>query len=70
MSSQLRAGIFYDLQRYFLCGNIQIDNKAADALKFNVTKLDDILSKVIAHFDSYPLLSSKNLDYQDFKKVA
>lgn len=36
----------------------------------NVTKLDDILNKIIPHFDKYPLLTSKNLDYQDFRKVA
>jgi hypothetical protein len=64
------GGILYDLQRYFECGNINLDNRGEDALKFNVTKLDDIISKVIAHFDKYPLLTSKNLDYQDFRRVA
>lgn len=64
------AGILYDLQRYFECGNVHIDNRKEKALKFNVTKLDDIINKIIPHFDKYPLLSSKNLDYQDFKKVA
>jgi len=64
------AGILYDLQRYFECGNIQIDNRDAKALKFNVTKLEDIINKIIPHFDSYPLLTSKNLDYKDFRKVA
>lgn len=44
--------------RYFECGNINLDNRGEDALKFNVTKLDDIISKVIAHFDNYPLLTS------------
>lgn len=64
------AGILYDLQRYFECGNIQIDNRDAKALKLNVTKLEDIIDKIIPHFDSYPLLTSKNLDYKDFRKVA
>jgi len=64
------AGILYDLQRYYDCGNVHIDNRKEKALKFNVTKLDDIIKKIIPHFDKYPLLSSKYLDYQDFKKVA
>ncbi len=64
------AGVLHDLKRYFECGNIHIDNKKEDAYKFNVNKLDDIINKVIPHFDKYPLLTSKNLDYQDFKKVA
>lgn len=64
------AGILYDLKRYFECGNVHIDNKKEDAYKFNVNKLDDIINQIIPHFDRYPLLTSKNLDYQDLKKVA
>nr|YP_009663732.1 hypothetical protein [Dactylella tenuis]QCW06869.1 hypothetical protein [Dactylella tenuis] len=63
-------GILHDLERFFKCGNILIDNKKEDAYKFNVNKLDDILNIIIPHFDSYPLFSSKRLDYLDFKKVA
>jgi len=64
------AGILYDLQRYFGCGNVHIDNRKEKALKFNVTKIDDIINKIIPHFEKYPLLTYKNLDYQDFRKVA
>jgi len=64
------SGILYDLQRYYGCGNIHIDNRKENAFKFNVTRLDDIINIIVPHFDSYPLLSSKNLDYQDFRTVA
>jgi lysophospholipase L1-like esterase len=64
------AGILYDLERYYECGNVQIDNRKENAFKFNVNKLDDIINKIIPHFDKYPLLTSKNLDYLDFRKVA
>nr|QCW06967.1 hypothetical protein [Drechslerella brochopaga] len=64
------SGILYDLERFFKCGNIHIDNKKENAYKFNVNKLDDILNIIIPHFDKYPLYSSKRLDYLDFKKVA
>lgn len=58
------------MQRYFECGKVECNNRTEKILKFHVTDLEDIFSKVIAHFDSYPLLTSKNLDYQDFRRVA
>lgn len=63
-------GILLDLQKYFGCGNIIIDSTKENAYKFSVNKIDDIINKVIPHLDKYPLLTSKNLDYLDFKKVA
>lgn len=63
-------GILLDLKNYFGCGNFHIDNKTANAYKFSITKLEDILIKVIPHLDIYTLITSKNLDYQDWKEVA
>lgn len=63
-------GILLDLRTYFGCGNIVMDNAKENAYKFSVNKIDDIINKVIPHLDKYPLLTSKNLDYLDFKKVA
>ena len=64
------SGILKDLHKYFGCGNIYIDNRKENALKFSVSIIEDIIEKIIPHFDKYPLLTSKNLDFQDFKKVA
>lgn len=63
-------GILLDLQKFFGCGTISIDNRLNNAYKFSVYRLDDIINKVLPHFDKHPLLTSKYLDYQDFKKVA
>lgn len=63
-------GILLDLKEYFGCGNICIDNRKENAYKFVVTKIDDIITKIIPHLDKHPLITSKNLDYQDWKKVA
>lgn len=63
-------GILLDLQKYFGCGNIYLDNKKENAYKFSVNKVEDIINNVIPHLDKYPLLTSKHLDYLDFKKVA
>jgi hypothetical protein len=59
-----------DLQKYFNCGNIYWDNQKENAYKFTINKIDDIIEKVIPHLDKYPLITSKYLDYQDFKKAA
>lgn len=62
--------IIYDLQRFFNCEHIHIDNRKENAYKFNVNKLQDILNIIIPHFDRFCLLTSVNLDYLDFKKLA
>lgn len=47
-----------------------LNNRKENAYKYNVAELEDIFNIIIPHFDKYPLLTSKNLDYLDFKKVA
>ena len=63
-------GILLELKNYFGCGNIYIDNKKTNGFKFSVNKIDDIVNIIIPHLDRYPLITSKNLDYLDFKKIA
>lgn len=63
-------GILLALQKYFSCGNIQIDNRKHDTYKFQVTKLQDITNIIIPHFSNYCLLTSKHLDFLDFKKAS
>lgn len=63
-------GILLDLKKFFRCGNIYWDNKKEYAYKFSVNKIDDVITNVIPHLDKYPLLTSKHLDYSDFRKVA
>lgn len=63
-------GILLSLQKYFGCGNIYYDNKKEDAYKFSVNRIDDIINNVIPIIDKFTLITSKNLDYLDFKKVA
>jgi hypothetical protein len=62
------AGILYDLSRYFNSGKVVIDNRGYKS--FKVVKLADILNIIIPHFDKFPLITSKQLNFLDFKKIA
>lgn len=46
-----------------------IDNKANGSLKFSVKNKKDLLNIIIPFFDKYNLKTSKNLDFQKFKKI-
>jgi len=63
------VGILFDLQRYFKCGKVILDNRRYNTYKFVVSKKEDLYNIIIPHFDKYPLVTSKNLDFLDFKKV-
>ena len=57
------------LKEYLGCGSIRED--ASDkTLKYEVRSLQDLLDKVMPHFDKYKLLSSKNRSYVVFKEVC
>lgn len=61
--------ILKDLYHYFNCGSIVIDNRQANAFKFQVNKIDDLINFIIPHFEKYPLVGSKQLDFLDWKKA-
>lgn len=62
-------GVLYELKEYFGCGNVVIDNRKTDTKKFHINSLKLLLEKVIPHFDEYPCLTSKELNYKDWKKI-
>ena len=64
-----RSEILYRMQKTFKCGFLRRDF-SDKTLKFEVRSLDDLLEEVIPHFETYPLLSSKQKDFILFKKVC
>ena len=48
------------------CGNIRPD-RSDRTLKYETRCIDDLVERVIPHFEHYPLLSGK---YEDFKRFA
>jgi len=61
--------VLSDLKSFFNCGNINIDNRKFNTYKYTVTKTLDLVGIIIPHFDNYPLVGSKNLDFLDFKRA-
>ena len=62
--------ILSDIKNYFTVGSVVIDNRKTDTKKYHITNLELILNNIIPHFDKYPCLTSKNLNFKDWKQVA
>lgn len=64
-----RAEVLFLMQKKFGCGFMRRDMKDK-TLKYEVRSLDDLLTKVIPHFERYPLLSGKAKDFKLFKRAC
>jgi hypothetical protein len=64
-----RAEVLQLIQAHFGCGNIRPD-RSDKTLKWETRRLEDILSRVIPHFEAYPLLSGKRLDFERFASIC
>lgn len=54
------AGILKDLQKFLGCGGLTV-SKRDKTVEFFVKIFEDILLKIIPHFETYPLVTSKHL---------
>ena len=64
-----RAQQLFIMQKYFGCGFMR-DGKTDNTIKYEVRRLDDLLEKVIPHFEQYPLLSAKQNDIAALKEIC
>src|SRR5436190_14257573 len=64
-----RAEVLHALKAYFGCGSIRPD-RSDKTLKWETRRLEDILERVIPHFEQYPLLSGKRYDFARFASVC
>jgi hypothetical protein len=64
-----RAEVLHALQAYFGCGSIRPD-RSDKTLKWETRRLEDLVGRVIPHFERYPLLSGKRLDFERFSTVC
>src|SRR3954471_13981213 len=64
-----RAEVLHAIQAFFGCGSIRPD-RSDKTLKWETRRLEDILDRVVPHFESYPLLSGKRNDFDRFASVC
>ena len=64
-----RSEVLLAIEDYFGCGSIRPD-RSDNTLKYEVRNIDDLIEKVIPHFERYPLLSSKKRDFERFASVC
>jgi hypothetical protein len=64
-----RAEVLQLIQAHLRCGSIRPD-RSDKTLKWETRRLEDILRRVIPHFERYPLLSGKRLDFERFAIVC
>src|SRR5207244_9884671 len=64
-----RAEVLHALQAYFGCGSIRPD-RSDKTLKWETRRLEDLLGRVIPHFERFPLLSGKRFDFEAFAAVC
>ena len=64
-----RAEVLHAIGSYFGCGSIRPD-RSDRTLKWETRRLEDILDRVIPHFEAYPLLSGKRYDFDRFASVC
>jgi LAGLIDADG endonuclease len=64
-----RAEVLRLIQRWFGCGSIRPD-RSDKTLKWETRALDDLLERVLPHFERYPLLSGKHADFERFSSVC
>ncbi len=64
-----RAEVLRLIKNYFKCGFIR-KNVCDKTLKFETRNLNALLTKIIPHFKRYPLLSSKQKDFETFEIIC
>ena len=57
------------IEATFGCGAIRPD-RSDRTLKWETRRLEDLLDRVIPHFERYPLLSGKRFDFERFAAIC
>ena len=64
-----RAELLHMIQEKWGCGFIRPD-RSDKTLKFEIRNVRDLVAKVLPHFKAYPLLSSKQADFERFARIC
>ncbi len=64
-----RAEVLYAIEAYFGCGCIRPD-RSDQTLKWETRRLEDLLERVIPHFELWPLMSGKRRDFERLAAIC
>lgn len=64
-----RAELLHTIKERWQCGFIRPD-RSDKTIKYEVRTVRDLVERVLPHFESYPLLSSKRKDVQLFSEIC
>jgi hypothetical protein len=64
-----RAEVLTLIQSYFDCGTLRPD-RSDKTLKWEIRSLPPIIDRILPHFRQYPLLSSKQKDFELFAIIC
>jgi len=64
-----RSQVLLLMQEYFGCGTIRPD-RSDKTLKWEVRSLPLLIRQVIPHFETYPLLSGKQREFEAFAGIC
>lgn len=64
-----RSEVLETFRQLFGCGTIRPD-RSDRTMKFETRSVSDLATKVVPHFERYPLRSSKQNDFERFAKIV
>lgn len=64
-----RAKSLFLIQKEFKCGFMRRDF-SDKTLKYEVRSLEELIKNIIPHFENFPMLSTKQTDFESFKKIC
>ena len=64
-----RSEVLLCMQEYFGCGTLRPD-RSDKTLKWEVRNLSLLVTRIIPHFETYPLLSGKRCDFEAFADIC
>jgi LAGLIDADG endonuclease len=64
------VNVLYAMKEFFGCGSMVVHNKLADRMRYQITAIADLQQALIPFLEEHPLLTSKFLNYLDFKTAV
>ena len=64
-----RAEVLRTIQKTWGCGSIRPD-RSDKTLKFEIRNVSELVAKVLPHFKAFPLMSSKQADFERFARIC